>query len=121
METRAELMVELCERAGVRGRRREVLVRLAEGKSPTEVGAELGMAVATVYVHKHAGWKRVAAQRERQAEVELLRFLLHEAIPGPVPADPKPALYRSLPGGGGERVRLHAEVVTVEDLVPPRH
>lgn len=118
METKTELMRELCERAGVRGRRREVLVLLAAGMAPVEVGAHLGMAVGTVYAHKHEGWRRIAAAKARWDEREFHRFVLSEGILGPAVSKPKPGLYRNLPDGGGERISLHAgPLVTVEDLV----
>jgi len=116
METQAELMRELCERAGVRGRRREVLVLLAGGMSPVEVGAQLGLAVGTVYAHKHEGWRRIAAAEAGRVEWEFHRFVLTEAVVGPAVSNPKLGLYRRLPCGGGERVWLHAQVVTLDDF-----
>ena len=52
----------------------------------------------------------------RERELENYQFILHEALPGPVPSDPPHGLYRVTGPGQGERVRLRGALVTVEDL-----
>ena len=111
-----EEALRICERAGVRGRAREVLLLLAEGLDAAAVAERLEIAVATVHVHAHRARVRIARVQAQHEEVELHRFILDEALPGPVPSDPPHGLYRVTGPGQGERVRLRGALVTVDDL-----
>ena len=94
-----------------------MLLLLAEGHDAAAVAEGLKIAVATVHVHAYRARVRIARAQARREELELHRFILHEALPGPVPSDPPHGLYRVTGPGQGERVRLRGAVVTVEDLL----
>lgn len=111
------VLADLCERARLRGRPREVLELLGTGLEPEEVAERLGIAVATVYVHSRTARAKLRQAALRHEEFEFHRFILHEAIGGPAVSNPKEGLYRVTGPGMGERVRVNAgPLVTVADL-----
>ena len=118
MKLDPEVLETLCERAGLRGRVREVLTLLAAGLPPDEVAQRLEIATATVHVHLHRARRKIAAARCRDDRRELCRFLLEEAIPGPRPSNPPLGLYPASGPSRGERARLHGgRLVHVQDLL----
>jgi len=116
MKIEPELVVELCERAGVRGRPRQVLELLAADVPSEDIARQLEIAPASVHVYAHRARTRIARAQARWAEWDLHRFVLREAILGPAVSNPREALYRELGPGQGERVRLHGLIVVEEDL-----
>jgi hypothetical protein len=111
----------LCDRAGLKGRPREVVELRLQGREEVEIAAELGIAVATVYVHSHTARKKLSGVEPEWTEREFYRFLLAECLRGPRVSSPGTPLYRVLPGGGGERVRVSGgPLVAVDDLLGRR-
>lgn len=125
MEHDAELngigIEDVCQRARIHGRAAEVLRLMAAGHDVEAVAERLGVKVGTVYTYVHRARTKLKQAQLRHELREFYGFLLHEALPGPRPSDPRQGLYRVTGPGEGERVSVNAgPLVTVEDLMRAR-
>ena len=107
-----EQVLKLCDRAGLKGRPRQVVELRLQGREEAEIAVELGIAVATVYVHSHNARKKLAAVEPEWTEREFYRFLLEECLRGPRTISRRRGGFHQRPGA--------ARLVAVEDLCGKR-
>ncbi len=111
-------LADVCDRARMSRRQREVVELMAEGLDAGGVAERLGIAVGTVHVHAGKAREKLRRAQQRHEAREFYGFLLDEAMRGPVPCNPPAGNFRVTGPGTAERVCVNVRrLVTVEDLM----